>query len=261
MKSAAICIAKNEGAAIFEWCLYQAFMGFDAVIIFNNNSTDNTVAEIAKASRHADVRCIDWPMHPGQIQAYNFAIEEFKDEFDVFAMIDADEFIVPEMHDSIRELLDSCPAHPHVAIQWVMYGSSGHITRPKGLVTESYTWTTGKPNGHIKTICRPALFSVPSVFESPHYMGGSSYVFLDGTPVEWGTKYGKVAVFDSSGLARINHYWTKSKEDFEAKKARGRATRAAVRADQFEDVDINRQEDRVLVDRFSSVLTKIKSLI
>lgn len=265
MKSAAVCIVKNEGHGIFEWALYNAFMGFDAIIVYNNNSDDDTLYELAKAAKFADVRVTDWPLHPGQNQAYNHALETHRAEFDTFCMIDADEFIVPIHHSDIRKLLESCADYPHVAIQWAMFGSSGHLERPSGLVSESYTWRAARPNMHVKTICRPSLFREESRFVNPHYMTGSSYVFADGSPVQWGVRpdgraaWGKLARNGPSDLAQINHYWTKSRADFEAKLARGRATTKDFRSDRFEDVDKNEVLDNKIKERFAGVLDRIKT--
>lgn len=267
MRSCLVGIVKNEEHGIFEWALYHAFMGFDAIVLYDNGSTDGTKDEIARAARFADVRVIDWPMHPGQVQAYNNAMQTLSGEFDTFCMLDADEFLVPLRSADIREFVASCAQYPHVAIQWTMFGSSGHNTRPSGLVTEIYTWRSQQLNRHIKTICRPKLFRHQSIFLNPHYMDGSSYVFADGSPVTWGTRiagnstcpsFGKIAHDGPAGLVQINHYWTKSKQEFEAKKARGRATTKNVREDRFEDVDRNDIVDTSIIDRFSDILRRIK---
>lgn len=257
MKSALVGIVKNEGHCIFEWVLYHALQGFDAVILYDNNSTDHTRTETAKAARFADVRVRDWPMHPGQVQAYDHALSTHAGEFDVFVMLDADEFLVPMQHSDIRSFLGSTEGLSHVAVRWEVYGSSGHQTRPAGLVTESYTWRAKHRNKHIKTICRPALFREPGRWFNPHVVTGGDYTFADGSQITWPAKPGKVPTLGPD-IARINHYWCKSREDFDAKMAKGVATGTWVRNNRFEDEDRNDVHDPVVVERFSHILDRIK---
>lgn len=72
-KSAVCMIVKNEEYRIKEWICYHKALGFDSIIIFDNNSTDRTRNEIEKISRFMDVRYHAWENKEYfyQIDAYN----------------------------------------------------------------------------------------------------------------------------------------------------------------------------------------------
>jgi hypothetical protein len=259
MKSCLVAIAKNEGHYIFEWLLYHSFMGIDAAVVYDNNSTDDTVAQINAASRFVDVCCIDWPLYPGHKEAYNDAITRFRNTYDVFCMIDIDEFIVPIKYDSIKEILALTEKYPFIALNWVMYGSSGHIKRPAGLVLESYTWRAKKANRHIKSIIRPNDADVKFI-GSVHYVEPADYVDLSGQPLVWcPIKKGKTVKPVCVDIAHINHYYTKSQEDFEVKMARGRSDTPVMRKDNFADVDQNQIHEPVVMEKYGHIINKIKN--
>ncbi len=259
MKSCVVGIVKNEVHSVFEWALYHAFNGFDAVLIYNNNSSDGTAAEVERASKFADIRLIDWPLHPGQIQAYDDAITRFRSEFDTFCMLDADEFLLPLKHADCRDFLASVAKFEHVAVHWVMYGSSGHISRPSGLVTKTYTYRAKRPNNHIKTIYRPN--ERKSNFINPHFMLPSRYVNAAGEPVTWNPRKpgGKAISDQAADIARVNHYYTKSREDYDQKLLRGKADGHRVRKNSFAKWDKNELHDTVIIERFGHVLSRIES--
>lgn len=102
-----------------------------------------------------------------------------------------------------------------------MYGSSGHETTPKGLMIEEFTWRANLPggsNGFVKTIVRPECVRY---FNHPHYpvfKYGFWNVNFDGDRVDGA--YNKI--FEYKGV-RINHYFTKSKEQWIQRRSMGKA--------------------------------------
>jgi glycosyltransferase involved in cell wall biosynthesis len=258
MKSCLVAIAKNECHFVFEWILYHALGGFDTVVVYDNSSTDNTVAEIRRAAQHVDARVVDWPLHPGQCEAYNNAVHTLGDEFDVFAMLDLDEFLVPTGAPDIRAVLARTYDHPFIAVNWMIFGANGHETRPTGLVTENYTRRSVAANNHVKTLMRPGDHS--ACFANPHCLAEVEYADLTGQRIHWNSKRGKTSEPVGTEIAVIHHYLTKSREDYMAKIGRGRATIKQVRLDKF-DEHIKREnaiEDRTIPEHFGTILEQIK---
>ena len=132
-------------------------------------------------------------------------------------------------------------AHPNAAglgVNWCIFGSSGHITKPEGGVLENFTMRSDDnfhSNRTIKTICDPTRVLV---FPNPHYpLCRRGFYNLDenGIPIAaaWTSKV-------SFQTIRINHYFSKSREEYTAKKSRGRATVNQYRtAKDFEAYDQN----------------------
>ncbi len=101
---------------------------------------------------------------PSDVQrlAYNRGLEIMASEgVDWCAFIDTDEFIGngdPDCSESFVEMLDRHKNHYAIGLNWAIFGSSGHIKRPEGLVQESFLRReneTFSPNRHIKSIVRP----------------------------------------------------------------------------------------------------------
>ncbi len=77
---------------------------------------------------------------------------------------DLDEFVVPvekkTLVDVIQEILNKNPFAGGVAINWYVYGSAGHKTKPEGLVMENYLYRAKDDyrNNHcVKTVVNPRL--------------------------------------------------------------------------------------------------------
>ena len=263
LKACLVAIVKNEGAGIFEWVLYHHLLGFDQIIVYENGSTDDTLSELRRAEALAPLQIIDWPLRPGQNQAYNHAIETFGDAFDSFMMLDADEFLLPIKHRGLKPLLQDLSTYPHVGIHWMMYGSNGHISRPRGLVLESYTGRAKTANFHIKSIVRPQIFEdKQSRFVNPHFMDHSNYVGADRQPYIWDPRKngvgGKADVILGADIAMINHYFTKSREDYEVKLKRANADSLSERKDVFAEADKNHVQDRTILERYPEIVETLR---
>ena len=141
MKAAVCLIARDEERDIGEWLAFQFAVGFDAVIVYDNASTDRTPDIVRAFGRHFDVRLKNWPRTDPLTQhaAYNDCLSRFGSEFDWIAFLDADELLVPRQ-GGVQELLEVQKSDATaVALNWRMFGSSGHQTRPPGLLMEAFT--------------------------------------------------------------------------------------------------------------------------
>ena len=148
------------------------------------------------------------------------------------AFIDCDEFLMPrDETDDIVGILDktigcqNCRAG--AAINWVMYGSNGHKIKPRGLVIDSFVKRanlTGKGNDCVKTIVKP---SKVIKFAHPHYpiyKFGYYAVSLSGkVVVDW-----RNPPSENPGL-RINHYFTKSMEEWLERRSLGYANNQKIK--------------------------------
>ncbi|HEX3678392.1 MAG TPA: glycosyltransferase family 2 protein [Galbitalea sp.] len=248
---AACAVVRNEQAGIAEWIAYHFAVGFDTLILYDNASTDDTRAIVDRMSQIGDVRCISWDRRDARFQndANDEALERFGREFEWMFFIDADEFVVPLSHDSIAPVMASFGSEvAAVGFNWLMYGSSGLLEQPEGtLLMEAFrghSEATFEPNNHVKSAVRPErALSVlsPHAFEvSGRYVGG------DGSDANW-RHPGVIAELPPRyGGARINHYFTKSRAQWEAKLARGNP--ALERSpEEFDLYDRNEQQDDLIL--------------
>lgn len=260
MKACVVAIVKDEGKDILEWLLYYIAIGFSSIIIYDNNSTDDTARVVKNVGQSLDVRLVDWPEHPGQVQAYNHAISSYGTEFEFMFMVDADEFLVLSKGDTLEKYLKRIKPYPAVAIHWLNFGSSNHQERPAGLIIENYLWRSKKLNAHVKTIFQPAMLMTQSRFVNPHFLSDVPYVWSDGSSVDWQKHKigGKAHSPTATHVAFIAHYITKSAEDFRNKIARGVATSKVTRSWALEDVDCNEIQDRRALDWNSDAIAQVR---
>lgn len=224
MKIAACVVFKNEDRALAEWLVYQDVIGFDTVIAYDDGSTDDSRHVCESVARIQDIRLAPWvrTLGLGQMDVYRAAMRDFGPEFDWIAFIDSDEFIVPGDGLPIRRLLSTIGDHDCVAINWAMFGSSGHEVRPPDdLVITAFTQRSHadfNPNRHVKSILRTK--SYVDCVNPHHFKVAGSTVHPDGQEAVWESPGITLAVPNYS-LMHINHYFTRSRADFSDKIRRG----------------------------------------
>lgn len=208
-------IMKDEGPYLKEWLDFHILVGIKKFFLYDNDSTDNT-PEILKP--YIERGIVEYHFVPGsqkQLFAYNDILERHSADTRYIAFIDLDEFLVPVQNKTIPEFLHTLPQNfTCVVASWVLYGSSGHIKKPRGLVIENYKYRQPKPSG-CKSIVNPRLIIAPQVHI--HFVAG----FVRD---ENGRKLGRIDQTNnppSVNKLRCNHYITKSYEEFQERLARG----------------------------------------
>ncbi len=218
MVFAIVCaIARDEASDLKEWVDYHLMIGFDRVVIFDNESVV-PVRSVLREYVDAGVVVVTEIAGRGvQLSAYASFIKEFRKAARWVAFLDIDEFIVPKDCQDISALLERYAAFGGLGIHWRVFGSNGHVARPPLPVTEAYDRVLSR-DCHIKTIVQ--MQHVRHVV-SPHhftYADNMCCVNEHGVPV-FGAKS-----YHTSDVVQINHYYYKSQQDYEAKMARGFAT-------------------------------------
>jgi hypothetical protein len=258
LREVMICaVAKNEGRNFVEWIEHHRLIGVTFFSIYDNDSHDDTASALAPYVRDGLAEVIRWPHHPGQLLAYDDCVERHRTSAKWIAFIDLDEFIVPAPGVMLPSFLDAYEGTNGLGINWLVFGPSGHDHRPSGLTVESYVLRAeeGHPdNLHIKTIANPRRIVGTGL--NPHY-----FVFADGRSVlDERFEPIPVGAFSRrhrSQLIRINHYFTRSQEEFSAKLARGRATTSVPRRP---DLDCAATGSTLSVVRDERMLSNVERL-
>lgn len=203
MKVALVCIAKNEDSYIDEWVDYHLPLGFDQIFVYENDwrcQNDKVVK-------------IQWPGEAMQIPAYNHFIQNYK-EFDWVAFLDVDEFLVLKKHSNVKEFIKDYKDYPSISINWVLFGDGGLEFTGDYSVMKRFTKHQKGVNVHVKVIVN---LHQDIWMESPHhtnrYATDTNFKIV-------------VGPFNPSGdncTAQINHYFCKTREEFEQKRLRGMA--------------------------------------
>lgn len=230
-----VAILKNEGHYLKEWLDYHLAAGVDHFYLYDNESNDNTREILKPYIDDEIVTCFSVPGEVIQMPAYNDAVRKFKFTTRYMAFLDCDEFIFPKTPQSIVEVVDEIlsqdPRAAALAVNWQIFGSNNLETADysKG-VLERFTrrapsdWfepatkeTLPVGNIHVKTIANPRLIRY---IVNPHY----AYYFDGAFAVN--TAGGRVRHWGNEPILAdkmvVNHYFTKSKEEFQSKLERGR---------------------------------------
>lgn len=231
MKIALVCIAKNEDYYIEEWVNYHLKMGFDNVIIYQNDwvcRIDNP--KVIKLTIDGDSQ---------QLPAYNSFINDYSNDYDWVAFFDVDEFLVLKKHNNIKELLNNYSQHQGLGVNWVVFGNNNleHFTGNDYSLIKRFTKRQIGIDPHIKTILnlKHSKNVTMSVHNPNKEIVDSNYNPISGP-------------FNPNGndeIVQLNHYFCKTKDEFKLKCERGRSDlKIYVRTmDEYEPSNKNEVED------------------
>lgn len=225
-----ICaIFKDEANYLKEWIEYHMIVGIDHFYLYNNFSSDAYMNILEPYIKVGVVELIEWPIKQGQLKAYKDCIEKHKEETNWIGFIDIDEFVVPVTNDSIYDFLSRFENNrPCVIMYWKLFGSSGLLLRDTSkLVIEDFHRCWKKYDEVGKCFFNTAYDFLPdnkNNFIFHHFMwAGYNNIALP--PVN---AAGKVCLKQNDNPEnkgefpiQINHYFTKSYEEYVKKKTKG----------------------------------------
>lgn len=212
-------IVRDEAPFLREWVDFHLLAGVERFVLYDNGSAEPAARTLAPYVEAGLVRVLDWPGPHRQMEAYRHCLAEYGAEFRWLAFLDADEFLFSTEGD-LRVLLTEFEDCGGLAVNWVLFGSAGHQTRPAGFQIESYLRRPplrALVNQHVKCLVRPECVTGPASVHHFAFRPGFWCVNERRTPVP-----GPYAPH-SVERVRVHHYYFRSRQDFEAKIARGMA--------------------------------------
>ena len=222
-------LIRNPGRYLAEWVEFHRLVGVQRFFLYDNESNDDETRDILASYVDEGIAVVhDWPGSVTESyvgldallrEAYMHCIRTHRDDARWIAILDTDEFLFSPTGRPLRELLVEFDRWPAVAVGWVVFGTSGHITPPPGLVIESYTQRlatdgTRRTDRRIKSIVDPVAVTG---CKGPHHFAYAQGTAMDenGYPVFTDTTKSR-----SIERLRINHYYARSEQEVRAKHAR-----------------------------------------
>jgi len=203
MRAAIAAIVRNEASYIREWIEFHLLGGISRFYIYDNGSDDDLMSVLEGYVAAGNVQVIPWKgfVHQRSVQqlAYAHAVANVESDIGWLALIDVDEFIFSPTGVTVVEILESQPPHVALAVERVDFGPGEHVRRPEGLVIDNYRLRS-KCFDNVKSIVRPWAVTVVGAHCCECE---GSYLGID------------------PAVLRVNHYFTKSRDEFEAKLSRG----------------------------------------
>ncbi|MBV6646819.1 MAG: glycosyltransferase family 92 protein [Cyclobacteriaceae bacterium] len=209
---------KNETPYIKEWLDYHLLVGVDHFYLYDQDGGEE-VRELLKpyedaghVTRHLWTK-YDGTKYDGPTKWYQrnknhmgFAhcAEHYRQDFQWVMKIDVDEFLYPtDESDSILPWLQGIDAKKikGCSLPRINFGNNGHETQPKGDILDSYIRREQSPSDH-KDLANGDFLNNNRFAYSAHWWHYKWY------------KFGKMLKPEEIDGIRVNHYYTKSKEEY-----------------------------------------------
>ena len=236
-----ICaIYKDEAQYLPEWIEFHRLVGVERFFLYDNRSTDNHLEVLSPYVEDGTVVLNDWPLYPGQVQAYNHCLEEHRHDSRWIAFLDLDEYLFSPTGLPLSDVLPDYERFPGVAVNWLMFGTSGLRDTAPGLVIETHLQRGREAWQYIKHIVDPARVVRCNTIHAFAY-DFQTAVDENGVPIIF--KAGRTQ-FTSTSRLRINHYYLKSEAVARAKLATPKPDGGGPREYDFDTLDRELNEER-----------------
>jgi len=197
----AFLMIKNENRYIREWIAFHRTQGFTKFFIYDNGSTipisDTLSNEVAEGL--VDITIWNDTKTGRHVRAMNHCLNRNDVNSTWLSLIDVDEFIYG-IKNKFIDVIKANSKFDVIKVKWKGFGASGHDEIPEGLVIEEYQMCGdfkdlpgGKSTVNVKKI---------KAMRDPHNANKGSLLL-------------------NYNEACINHYVTRSKEDWSEKCKRG----------------------------------------
>lgn len=226
-----IAIFKNEAKYLKEWIEFHKLIGIEHFYLYNNNSEDNYKNVLKKYVEDGIVTLIDWHKDQAQLECYNDGINRFRNESEWIAFIDIDEYIIPNSTNNIFDFLNKFNDKPAVVAYWKYFGACGKLDRhTDNLITEDFVigWNKYADIGKCFYNTKYDFNFKDKKNNLFHHFFWASYKGHSLPPVN---VFGKICLpgfnvipfnVDKDNFPlQINHYFTKSYQEYIEKKSKG----------------------------------------
>ena len=270
-----VATAKNEGPYLLEWVAYHRAIGFDNILIFQNDSTDYTheILRVLDELGIVSYRYNKAVRGRHQVRAYKRAARQ--DSFrnsDWAIALDLDEFLQIHAGDGhLDDLFAALPEVDEVLLNWRRFGNDGNTQLLPGLVTERFQ--KAEPDERVTTRLTPykAMFRPTHFHQCGVHRPNGLLVPEEGIRTCNGSglmldefERLRFRATDPAGrrLAQINHYIVRDAASFVLKSDRGSAHQADRGIDKmyWKRRNFNDERDDSLAKRSDEIIAAMADL-
>jgi hypothetical protein len=219
---------KYEDDYIVEFIKFYLLQGVEHFYLYDN---DNDIPLNKTLENYLDVCTIEVIKGEfAQSAAYKHWLKTYKHETKWIAIFDVDEFVLPKANDTFLAFLKQNEKHDSIAINWKIFGNGKHESKPNGLVTESYLYSEGKQHANYKCVTQTKAIKK---LEHPHRPELKAFKKIVNA------KGNKIFGFENHeyclDIIQLNHYYSKSTEEYMKKLNRKRADTGKTRIEHEEN--------------------------
>ncbi|WP_375419826.1 glycosyltransferase family 2 protein [uncultured Sphingomonas sp.] len=279
---ALVATMRNEGPFILEWVAYHRHIGFTEMLVCTNDCVDGSPDLLDLLERRGLVRhlrCSPAANDKAQLHAYAQATASLEPSWpDVLMVLDADEFLNIHVGDGkVPALLASTPEATAWLVNWRTFGASGHEHWAPDLVLKRFT--RAAPLHHGVNWSFKTLFTHPEAYHCPLLPHGPGFARAECVgglrPVDGGghrlpSRYARSEQFLQTepgqvtwSLAQVNHYNTRSWQDYLVKHDRGGGLGPErwARDENWETFNRNEEQDLSIQRHLPAVESAITALL
>jgi hypothetical protein len=248
------CLMFRDAASYLdEWLRFHMIVGVEHFYLYDNDSNDDYLSVVRPFCSTGKVTLTKWPGAAQQLNVYAHCLQQNRNAASWIAYLDDDEFLFPAQEASLPDALSAYEDYAGVAACWLLFGSDGHRTRPRGLVTRNYRRRGDWVDKHVKCIVNPAKVSQPAVLaHSFHCLPGEMIVDEKHRPMA-----GPFCSAPTAEVFCLNHYLIKSHEEMVVRRRRpktdGLPSDHSIEKWEWFDSMYNRVED-LRIQRFAAQL-------
>ncbi len=225
---------RNEGLHLLEWVAHHRALGFDRLFVYSNDNEDGSDALLLALDLAGEIVWV-----PNRLQASGSAqavmlghalgLSPALLDYRWCLVCDADELMMvnPAMFGSVQAYLGWQEVRPvdAIALNWLVFPSAGAQRWVDKPMSVRFRRRLPLPQHPIKSLFKPRLFQ-HGYAHFPITDGRLSYRFRDSAGASHGFAAGNISAAGTrepvAHHAWINHYFTKSAEEFAWKWLRSR---------------------------------------
>ena len=147
-----------------------------------------------------------------QYKAYQHCLNEYGDQHDWIAFIDSDELIMLGEGEILDSLLSEFNEFGQLLMYWRMFSSSGHTTKQSSQITAYTEWF---PDFQFKPFVQPSKTAIASDI----HLFSTYFQFktVNENKEDIRLNFNQSSTHSSNRIW-VNHYWGRSRQDFEETK-------------------------------------------
>ena len=236
-RAAVVVSMRDDGISILEWVAHYRAIGFEGIFIYANDNVDGSdellyeLASLGVITFIQNLTC--GRVHP-QRKAFGHSLEHLPElrDFEWVFYADSDEFLIPSKQldfciiNVIEEIETAYPEKKPSAVcfQWKCMSSNYAMKRKKGLLLERFPHVLGgdhliKSVVRLKDVLHMAHLHFPKAVDGSFFVGSDMRLIHQSLPSDLAGMWEYSNQTFSGGC--VNHYWSKSFEEFLVKKRRG----------------------------------------
>lgn len=223
MKLSISTMFNNEALYLLEWIEFHLLVGVEKFYLYSRLSTDNSNEVLRPYVERGIVDVKEWPYpvyhsngREALIDVHQDIIDRLRGRQEWLALINTDEFLFSPRYDTVPEAIAALPQGwgSSIGVHWMMFGSSGLTEYDDRPVIERFTKRPLESNYFNRWYKSIARMDDPDL----NTLGTSHR-----NRTRWGTYNGNGDLLTedehlhTSSLLRLNHYFTKTRAEWEAR--------------------------------------------